>query len=81
MTKITRNVNTAYPAIQPLFPVLNVSDFGFLTANTKEVLKDLAIKLIKLQATSIKYCKLVTDSTLPANDTNTEILPVLTLSP
>lgn len=36
-TKITRTANIAHHAIRPLFPVLNVFHFGFLTTNTKKV--------------------------------------------
>lgn len=77
----TRTSNIANHTSQPLFPILSVFHFSFLTTNTKEVLRDLSIKLIKLQPTSIKKCELVTDSTPPANYTNTETLPVFALSP
>ena len=79
-TRITRTANTANHDIRPVSSLKYIL-FRFLNHSYKKVLRDLSIKLIKWQPTSIKYGKLVPDSTPPANDTNTEALPVFTLPP
>lgn len=72
--------NCWYCSLCYLIPVsiLNAFRFGFLTT---KISSKRPYPSNLLQPTSIKYFKLVTNSTRLANNTNSEILPIFTLCP